>query len=230
MKKQTILVVDDDPAISHVLSVLLDDEGFVPIHARDGVECLRLAYNTQPDLILLDILLPIKDGRELCRELRMMSAVPIVMMTALGGDKEKVARLNDGADDYITKPFSNSELIARIRAILRRTHPATDPGARLYQDERILIDFENRKLLVRNKPVNPTPTEWRVLEYLVRHAGHTVSRESLLKHGWGGGSEKYFSWLKVAVSHLRKKLGETPHRPRYIFTEREQGYRFEKHA
>ncbi|MBI5653546.1 MAG: response regulator transcription factor [Chloroflexi bacterium] len=230
MKKETILVVDDDPAISHVLTVLLEEEGFVPIHARDGVECLRLAYNCQPDLILLDILLPIKDGRELCRELRLMSAVPIMMMTALGGDKEKVARLNDGADDYITKPFSNSELIARIRAILRRAHQAAGLGARVYQDERILIDFEGHKLLVRNKSVELTPTEWRVLEYLVRHAGRAVSRQALLKHGWGDGVENTFSYLKVVISHLRKKLGETPHRPRYIFTEREQGYRFEKHA
>jgi DNA-binding response OmpR family regulator len=228
--RDTILLVDDDPGICQVLSALLEEEGFNVIYAGDGIECLRVAYEYHPDLVLLDILLPLKDGREVCKQLRTMSAVPIMMMSAIGADKEKVGRLDDGADDYITKPFSNDELVARIRALLRRTRHAAKANLRVYQDGYLFIDFDAHTITVNNKPESLSPKEWRLLEYLVEHEGRTVARQVLLRHVWGDKYSQSFSYLKVFVSRVRKKLGDSAKRPRYIYTQREGGYRFEKHA
>lgn len=228
--KDTILLVDDDPGICQVLTALLEEEGFNVIYAGDGIECLRVAYEYHPDLVLLDILLPLKDGREVCKQLRTMSTVPIMMMSALGANKEKIGRLEDGADDYITKPFSNDELVARIRALLRRARQTAKVNLHVYQDGYLSVDFDAHTITVNGKPESLSPKEWRLLEYLVKHEGRTVARQVLLRHVWGDKYNQSFSYLKVFVSHVRKKLGDSSKRPRYIHTERESGYRFEKRA
>ena len=231
MKEQdTILVADDDLSLRQVLSVLLEEEGFGVVQAVDGDDCLRLAYERHPDLILLDIMMPNKDGREACRRVREISDVPIIMLTCLPGEKEKVERLSDGADDYVTKPFLNAELVARIRTILRRTRRHSDPSLRLYDDGYLKIDLDARSVHVAGVAVILSPKEWRLLEYFLRHKNRVVMRHTLLRYAWGDGFEQDFNYLKVYISHLRRKLGEPARRPRYIHTEREVGYRFETHV
>ncbi|MBI5303052.1 MAG: response regulator transcription factor [Chloroflexi bacterium] len=223
--KDLILLVDDDPVVCQVLQVLLEDEGYRVMHATNGADCLQMARNHRPDLILLDILMPGKDGRVVCRELRPISNAPIIMMSAISGDQEKVGRLNDGADDYITKPFSNAELLARVRAVLRRMHPAQ--RTRMYRDDSLAIDFDAHVLMVNGETIALSPREWRLLEYLHRHQGRTVPREALLRHAWGKGYERAYSYLKVFISTLRHKLQDPARHPRYIFTAYEMGYRFD---
>lgn len=223
--KDTILIVDDDPIVCQVLQVLLEDEGYRAVPVTDSRDCLSALRQHHPDLVLLDILMPGIDGRVLCRELRTASIAPIIMMSALTSDQEKVGRLNDGADDYIAKPFSNAELIARVRAVLRRAHQVG--RGRLYRDDVLAVDFDAHALTVNGVPITLSPREWRLLEYLWRHQGRTVTREALLNYAWGTGYEQAYPNLKVFMSHLRRKLGDSARDPRYIFTEHELGYRFQ---
>ena len=228
-EKDTILIADDDPSLRQVLKVLLEEESFSVIQAVDGNDCLRVAYEQHPDLILLDIMMPNKDGREVCRRLREISDVPIIMLTCLPGEKEKAERLSDGADDYVTKPFHNAELIARIGAILRRTRRHADPSARLYDDGYLRIDLDAHQVFVNGAAVTLSPKEWRILEYFLRHKNRAITRQTLLRYTWGEGFEQDFNYLKVFISHLRRKLGDPARHPRYIHTERDLGYRFETH-
>ena len=230
VKKDSILVVDDEPGVRQVLSMLLKTEGFDVLEAADGKECLRLAYKHRPDLVLLDILMPDRDGREVCRRLREISDVPILMLTALSDMKEKVNRLSDGADDYVTKPFHNEELVARIRALLRRAHQANPPHPLLYQDGRLDVDFEAHRLAVKGKPVSLSPKLWRLFECLVARKDRVVTREELLRYVWGDDYAMEYRYVKVLVSHLREKIDDSPRKPRYVHTERQIGYRFESHA
>lgn len=229
MEKGTILIADDDPSLRQVLKVLLEAEGFNVVQAVDGTDCLRVAYEQHPDLILLDIMMPNKDGREVCRRLREISDVPIIMLTCLSAEKEKVDRLGDGADDYVTKPFHNDELLARIGALLRRTRRHSDPTARLYEDKYLRIDFDAHQVFVSGTAVTLSPKEWLILEYFLRHKNLAVTRQTLLRYAWGEGFEQEFNYLKVFISHLRRKLGDPARRPRYIHTEHDLGYRFETH-
>jgi len=229
-EKDTILIADDDPSFRQVLNVLLESEGFRVLHAIDGNECLRVAYEQHPDLILLDIMMPNKDGREVCRRLREISDVPIMMLTCLSGEKEKVERLTDGADDYMVKPISNTELVARIKTILRRTRRHSTPGLRSYDDGYLKIDGDARTVSVKDAPVELSPKEWRLLEYLLRHRNRVVTRQALLRYAWGDGYEEETNHLKVYIAHLRQKIGDSARRPRYIHTERTVGYRFETRA
>ena len=222
--KDTILIADDDASLRVVLAVLFQEEGFNVLEAADGLDCLRMAYERHPDLVLLDIMMPGKDGRDVCRRLREISNVPIIMLTAVSVEGDKVQTLSDGADDYVTKPFNNDELVARIRTVLRRSRPERRPTA--YNDGRLLVDLEERKIKLADKPITLSPKEWRLIECLVKHQGRVVSRETLLRYAWGDGYDKDFNSLKVFISHLRRKLNEPPKRPRYIQTERDLGYRF----
>jgi two-component system KDP operon response regulator KdpE len=229
--KPTILLADDDLSLRKVLGALLQEEGFNVILAADGSECLRKAYDTHPDLVLLDIMMPSKDGRVVCRQLREISSVPIIMLTAVPHEKEKVDRFADGADDYVTKPFNNDELIARIRAILRRTQKQSSKD-RLepYDDGHLLVNLDSRQVRVGNRAIHFAPKEWRLLECLLIHRGKVVEREELLRFVWGEGYEKEYNYLKVYVSHLRRKLGDPSKCPRYIHSQRQVGYRFEGRA
>jgi len=225
--KDTILIADDDPSLRTVLSALLQKEGFNVVQAVDGLQCLRVAYEAHPNLVLLDIMMPNKDGHHVCQRLREISGVPIIMLTGVSVDTEKVALLNGGADDYITKPFNNNELVARIRTVLRRGRQESASRLNAYHDAHLSLNFEGRKARVAGNTVALSPKEWRLLECLVKHEGRAVSREVLLRYAWGESYEKEFNYLKVFVSHLRHKLGDPTKRPRYIHTERELGYRFE---
>ncbi|MBI4789377.1 MAG: response regulator transcription factor [Chloroflexi bacterium] len=227
----TILVVDDDPAVRLVLSTLLESEGYQVFEAAESSSCLRLTYDHRPDLVLLDIMMPGRDGREVCRLLRDISPeLPIIMLTALSDESEKVGRFEDGADDFITKPFRNAELVARIRAMLRRARQAPQPRSHGYHDSMVDIDLDAKHLTVNAEPVPLTATEWRILEQLVTHKDRLVSREDLLRHGWGKGFERDYGYLKVHISHLRQKMGDSRKKRRYIHTAREQGYTFKSHA
>jgi DNA-binding response OmpR family regulator len=226
--KDTILIADDDPSLRQVLSILLESEGFKTLLAEDGAECLRAAYEHHPNLILLDIMMPNRDGREVCQRLREISNVPIIMLTALGDDQEKIDRLKEGADDYVTKPYHNAELVARIRALLRRSRQGTMFAPREYADDCLHIDFESHQLRVKNQLVAISPKEWRLMERMVAAEGRVVTRQELLQYAWGREYETEFNYLKVYVAHLRRKLGDSAKHPHYIHTERDVGYRFEK--
>ncbi len=230
MTKDMILIADDDRALRTVLTVLLQEEGFNVLQAADGSECLHMAYDRHPDLVLLDIMMPHKDGREVCRRLREISNVPIIMLTAVSIGQEKVQSLTEGADDYVTKPFNNDELVARIRSVLRRSRPDSSKNLAAYDDGRLTVDFDGRKISMAGNRVELSPKEWRLMECLVKHQGRVVTRETLLRYGWGDGYEKDFNSLKVFISHLRSKLAEPPKHPRYIHTEHDLGYRFEAHV
>lgn len=225
----TVLIADDDPSLRLVITALLQEEGFNVLQAEDGAECLRVAYDRHPDVILLDIMMPNKDGREVCKKLREFSSVPIIMLTALSMEKEKVDRLLEGADDYVTKPFNNDELVARIRAVLRRSRSNGDAHRHLYDDGRLFIDFDAHQVRIGGIKTALSPKEWRLLEYLCRHPNRVVSRQTLLLHAWGEGYENEFDYLKVFISKLRQKISDPARRPRYIHTERDIGYRFETH-
>ncbi|MDE3088574.1 MAG: response regulator transcription factor [Chloroflexota bacterium] len=228
--KETILITDDDPSMRTVLSALLQEENFRVLLAADGSECLRLAYHAHPDLVLLDILMEGKDGREVCKRLREVSNVPIIMLTGVSLNQEKIGRFADGADDYVTKPYNNDELIARIRAVLRRSRENPRDQLSTYDDGYLIVDFDSRQARVNGRAVVFSPKEWRLVECLMKQQGIVVPREALLQYGWGDGYEKEHHYLKVFIYHLRRKLGDPPRRPRYIHTERDLGYRFEGHA
>ena len=231
MNRDTVLIVDDDDVLRRVLVTLLEREGFNVVEAPDARTCLHLVYERHPDLVLLDILMPDRDGREVCRLLHDIDPqLPIVMLSALSEENEKVGRLGDGADDYIVKPFHNQELVARLQAVLRRSRQAPAHHARLYKDSMLSVDFDSRQLLVNGEEVALSPKLWRLLEYMINHKDRVVSREELLRYAWGNGYEGEHRYLKVFISHLRQRLGENPKRPRYIFTAREQGYLFQSHA
>lgn len=225
----TILVADDEEAVRHVIETLLELDGYKVIQASNGAECLRMAYDHHPDLVLLDIMMPIKDGREVCRQLRQVSDTPIIMLTALGGEREKVERLNEGADDYLSKPFNNDELLARMRAILRRARPNRSARDQIYDDGVLRVNRDTHEILVKGKRVRLAPKEWCLLEYLMEHKNRVMPRQALLRHVWGEAYETDFNILKVCVSNVRRKIQDPARHPRYIHTEREIGYRFESH-
>lgn len=228
-RSATILIADDDPSLRLVITTLLEHEGFDVIQAVDGAACLRLNHEHHPDLILLDIMMPHKDGRQVCQQVREVSDVPIIMLTALSEEQEKVDRLIGGADDYVTKPFDNAELVARIRAVLRRSRGIENARRQLYDDGYLQIDFDAHHIYIKGDKVGLSPKEWRLLEYMTRNADRVVPHEVLLQHTWGRGYENEINYLKVCISKLRKKLNDSVRRPRYIHTERDIGYRFEFH-
>lgn len=224
--KPRILIVDDDDALRKVLHLLLEAEGFAVLEAASGEEGLRLAGSTSVDLILLDIMMPEMDGRQICQRLRETSTVPIIMLTCISSEREKVERLNQGADDYVTKPYRNDELIARIRAILRRTRRDPESVGRVYDDGFLRFNLDLRQVYVENQLVNLAPKQWHLFECLVKNHRCTLSHETLLRTVWGAEYLNAISYLKVQISHLRDKLHESAHASRYIHTVRDQGYRF----
>ncbi len=230
-KQPTILVVDDDEAMRSVLCALLETEGFIALQASGGRECMRLCYNRHPDLVLLDIVMPDLDGRRVCQDLRTLAPdLPIIMLTALYQEAEKVARFADGADDYVTKPFDNAELVARIRAVLRRASRTAPQRLQNYDDGTLCVDFEQRQALLNGKRLPFTPKEWRLLECLIARKDQCVATRELLRSAWGAGFEGEARYVKVHVSTLRRKIGDKPGSPRYIHTIRTEGYLFKSRA
>jgi DNA-binding response OmpR family regulator len=225
---RTILVVDDEKKIVDLVSLYLKKEGYKVLAAYDGLEALAVARRDHPDLIVLDLLLPELDGREVCQVLRGESQVPIIMLTALSMDEDKLLGLDLGADDYLTKPFNPRELVARVRAVLRRVAPSAEPAADISYGD-LTISYHRHEVLVGGQTVNVTPTEFRVLEVLAREPGRAYSRSELLDRAFGYDYEGIERTVDVHVMNLRRKIEPEPARPQYIATVPGVGYRFEGH-
>jgi two-component system KDP operon response regulator KdpE len=225
MNSSTILVVDDESQIRRVMRTALSTHGYSILEARNGEEALEKIRSEQRlDLIILDLNMPDMDGIEVCREIRLTSNVPIIMLTVRSAEKDKVRALDAGADDYVVKPFGIEELLARIRAALRRV-PAeiVEPGV---IGKELHIDFESRTILVQGKPVHLTPKEFELLRELAMNAGKPVSHRRLLQVVWGPDYGDETQSLRVMVNQLRKKIEPDPANPKFIRTEPWIGYRF----
>jgi len=225
MTSSTILVVDDEPQIRRVMGTTLTSHGYAVMEARSGEEALEKMRSERPDLVLLDMNMPGMGGLEVCREIRNFSDVPIVMLTVRNTEKDKVRALDAGADDYVVKPFSMEELLARIRAALRRATPAeTVPP---FVSPELQIDFERRRVSVKGKAVRLTPKEFELLRHLVANSGKPLSHRRLLQAVWGPDYGDETEYLRVFINQLRKKIEPDPSNPRYIRTDPWVGYRFE---
>ena len=227
MKKTRILVVDDEPSIRKFLRANLEAKDYEVLTAMDGAEALRTIEMELPDLMILDIMMPKMDGFEVCRQLREWSQIPIIMLSARGDESDKVKCLELGADDFITKPFGASELIARVRAVLRRTEAAgTIPTQPTFTSGDLQISFAQRQVTVAGKEVKLTPTEYSLLQEFVLNAGKVLTHRMLLRKVWGPeyGEEK--EYLRVFIGRLRKQLEPDPENPRYIITVPSVGYQF----
>ena len=225
MNAANILVVDDEPQIRRVLRSTLSTRGYVITEANTGEEALESLRRGRPDLILLDVNMPGMGGIEACREIRRGSDAPIIMLTVRNAERDKVAALDAGADDYVVKPFGIEELLARIRAALRRYSP-TD-AIPTFASKDLTIDFETRQVSVRNQSVHLTPKEYDVLKHLVANQGKPLTHRRLLQAVWGPDYGEETESLRVVINQLRKKIEIDPARPKYILTEPWVGYRFQ---
>jgi two-component system KDP operon response regulator KdpE len=220
-----ILVVDDDPVLLRALSINLRARHFEVETASDGVTALRRASTFMPDAVVLDLGLPDMDGVEVVAGLRGWSDVPIVVLSARDSQWSKVDALDAGADDYVTKPFGMDELLARIRAALRRAAP--EPPSPVVRTDSFTVDLASKRVERDGATVRLTPTEWHLLEILVRNAGKLVSQQLLLREVWGPNYEHETNYLRVYLAQLRRKLEREPAHPRHLITEPGMGYRFE---
>jgi len=226
---RTILVVDDDKKIVELVTLYLKRDGYSVLAAYNGEEALDVARRKQPDLIVLDLLLPELDGIDVCRLLRAESKVPIIMLTARSTDDDKLLGLNLGADDYVTKPFNPRELVARVRAVLRRTSPEEEPPEDM-QFDNLVISFVRHEVLIDGRPVSLTPTEFRLLETLIREPGRAFSRSELLDRAFGYDYVGMERTVDVHIMNLRRKIEPELGRPRYVATVPGVGYRFDSRS
>lgn len=224
---RTILLIEDEPSIREVVSEAVLEPGDHWLSAATGTEGIALAVAHHPDLVLLDLGLPDLDGLEVCRRLREHSSNPIIVLSARHGEEEKVALLDAGADDYVTKPFGPVELRARVHAHLRRSRRGA-VGPRVILAGDVLVDVAQRSVLRAGAPIHLTPTEWSLLAALVANAGRTMTHQQLYNAVWGDGTfGQAQQYLRVYVTHLRKKIETVAYAPRLIVTEPGVGYRFE---
>lgn len=231
MKKTRILVVDDELSILKYLHANLEAEGYEVLMAMDGVQALQTLEAELPDLVVLDIMMPEMDGLEVCRRLREWSQLPVIMLSALDDESDKVQCLDLGADDYITKPFGKDEFIARVRAVMRRVEAASPtPTIPSIKSGDLEINFSKRKVTVSGKEVELTSTEYALLQELALNAGKVLTYTHLLQKVWGTDYADEREYLHVFVSRLRAKLEADPKNPRYITTVSSVGYRFEEVA
>ena len=223
-----ILVVDDEPQIARVLRTGLKTHGYDVRVAADGVSALETFADWHPDLVVTDLAMPNMGGLDLCRNLREISQLPIIVLSVRGEEKTKVEALDAGADDYVTKPFGMDELLARVRAQLRRamTPPSSGASSSVLEVGDFRIDQEGRSVFVRGREVHLTPKEYDLLVHFVRHAGKVLTHRTLLGAVWGGNYTEQGEYLRVFVGQLRKKIEANPSAPRYILTEPWVGYRF----
>jgi two-component system KDP operon response regulator KdpE len=222
----TILVVDDDEPMLRMMEALLVKKGFEVVKASSGEEGLRKAYRYQPDAVLLDVHMPGMDGWEICRRLREMSDVPILFVSVFTDTTDVVRGLESGADDFIGKPFDGDELVARIRAHLRRAPRTQAQEELVFDDGDFRVNFLNREVFVRDTIRHLTPKEFNLLGILVRNAGRVVTRDELVKLAWGEEYGDAIDSLKLYIHYLRQKLEVDPDHPTYIVTSRGVGYRF----
>src|SRR5918912_1425833 len=228
-RKPRILVVDDEPQITRVLRTSLSTHGYDVRTAADGVSAFETFNDWRPDLVVTDLAMPDVHGIELCRRLRAVSQVPIIVLSARGEEKTKVEALDVGADDYVTKPFGIDELLARVRASLRRASTTIETEAELTVLETgdLRVDLESRTVTVRAREVPLTPKEFDLLTYFMKHAGKVLTHRTLLAALWGGNYVEQNEYLRVFVGNLRKKIETDGSGPRYILTEPWVGYRFD---
>jgi two-component system KDP operon response regulator KdpE len=221
-----ILVVDDESQITRVLRTSLSSHGYDIRVANDGETALEIMKDWAPDLVITDIAMPNMDGLELCRRVRAKSQIPIIVLSVRGEERTKVQALDAGADDYVTKPFGIEELLARVRANLRRAKTEDSELAPIETGD-FKIDPGARSVFVKDRQVHLTPKEFDLLAYLARHTGRVVTHRALLGAVWGGENTEQVEYLRVFVGQLRKKLEPSPNSPRYIVTDPWVGYRFE---
>ncbi|MFF4367970.1 response regulator [Streptomyces sp. NPDC001594] len=225
-----VLVVDDEPQIVRALVINLKARKYEVDAAADGAGALELAAARHPDVVVLDLGLPDMDGVEVIRGLRGWTRVPILVLSARHSSDEKVEALDAGADDYVTKPFGMDELLARLRAAVRRAEPAAGAGGDevVVATEGFTVDLAAKKAVREGRDVRLTPTEWHLLEVLVRNGGKLVSQKQLLQEVWGPSYGTETNYLRVYMAQLRRKLEADPSHPRHFITEPGMGYRFEK--
>jgi DNA-binding response OmpR family regulator len=226
MAKYKILVVDDDRNIVDLVRLYLERDGYQVLVAYDGLEALRLARQRRPDLIVLDLLLPEVDGLDVCRILQTESKVPIIMLTAKTTEEDKLIGLELGADDYVTKPFSPRELVARVRAVLRRVDQEAPQGPMELRFADLVIDRRSHEVRMQDEVVNLTPTEFRLLEVLAEEPGRAFTRLELLDRVFGYDFVGFERTVDVHVKNLRKKIEPDPKQPTYIQTVYGVGYKF----
>jgi two-component system KDP operon response regulator KdpE len=217
-----VLVVDDEPQILRALQMKLRGAGYAVDTAATAKEALMKAGMRPPDAIVLDLLLPDGRGTDVCRELRGWNAAPILVLSAVGEEKEKIEALDAGADDYVTKPFSGDELLARLRAALRRATPSPDPVIHIGD---LRIDLEKRAVTMAGEPVSLTPIEYDLLRLLAENRGKLLTHPMILRAIWGPAFQEESNYLHVHVSHLRRKIEPDPARPRYLLNQAGVGYR-----
>ncbi len=225
MNSAAILIVDDEPQIRRVLRTTLTSHNYTVMEARNGDEALEKVRQEHVDLILLDVNMPGRSGLETCREIRERSDVSIIMLTVRNSEQDKVQALDAGADDYVVKPFGVEELMARIRAALRRAVPTESEPSFVSPD--LTIDFEKRAVTVKGQPVRLTPKEFDLLRHLVANQGKALPHRRLLQAVWGPDYGDETEYLRVFINQLRKKIEPSPQHPQYIHTEPWIGYRFD---
>ena len=227
-KKTTILAADDDPQLLRLITRNLQLEGYEVIPVSDGQQALAQVEEHLPDLVLLDVMMPKMDGFTVCQRIREFSSVPIVIVTARGQDQDKVRGLDLGADDYLTKPFSVDELLARVRAVLRRTEFTAKENAQALRATAtigdLVIEYAQHLVTMAGREVTLTPTEYRILAYLAQNVGRVVTQDLLLEYVWGSEYLGESHMLQVNINRLRRKIEVDPARPRYIHTKVGVGY------
>jgi two-component system, OmpR family, KDP operon response regulator KdpE len=222
---ERVLVVDDEPQILRALAINLRARGYEVDLAPSVEDALRLAADHHPDVVILDLGLPGLSGIDVIRGLRGWSSVPIIILSAREAEADKIAALDAGADDYVTKPFGAGELLARLRAALRRAAPAEE--AALVATDAFTVDLAAKKVLRDGAAVHLTPTEWHLVEVLVRHPGKLISQRQMLQEVWGPRYESETNYLRLYMAQIRRKLEPVPGQPRHFITEAGMGYRFE---
>jgi two-component system KDP operon response regulator KdpE len=224
-KGARILVVDDEREIRRCLELSLEEKGYTVLAAESGEKALDLLKQSPADVAIVDLLLPGIDGIELTKSIRQRSTLPIIILSAIGDDKKKVKALETGADDYVTKPFSIEEVVARIRSVLRRVVGSKGVNPILSYGD-LVVDFEHREVSLSDEPIKLTPMEYELLKYMVQNAGRVLTRRMLLTAVWGPGHEDDTQSLRVLVRQLRKKIEKIPAKPCFILTDPGVGYRF----
>ena len=222
--KSRVLVVDDEPQITRVLKTVLSSHGYQVRTAAEGESALMTLDEWRPELVITDLYMPRMDGVELCRRIRAVSSIPIIVLSVKGEERTKVEALDSGADDYVTKPFGADELLARVRAALRRSGTPAESASLEVGDFR--IDLDGRRVHVGGREVRLTPKEFDLFVYLARHPNRVLTHPTLLEAVWGEASQEQPEYLRVFMGQLRKKLEADPSNPRYLVTEPWVGYRF----
>ena len=226
MNTATILVVDDEPQLRRAVKATLTDLGYSVIDAKTGEEALEMLRHETPDLVLLDLNMPGIGGLETCRAIRETSDVPIIVLSVRNTERDKVQVLDAGADDYVTKPFGIQELLARIRAAMRRVPASNDTNVRVVVSDELEIDFATRRITLNGHVERLTPKEFDLLKFLVDHANKPIAHRKLLQTVWGPDYGDEVEYLRVVVNQLRKKVEPVPSKPKYLRTEPWVGYRF----